>query len=76
MDKIQQNTVQIILLEKVSKYTSLPSGIPLPRDAVKPITLANNVRKVKYSFNVTPLKMVFISGMPEPKRQSKYFKNK
>lgn len=46
--------------------TSLPKGIPLPSVAVSPTTLAINVRKVRYSFNVTPLKIVFISGMPEP----------
>lgn len=46
--------------------TSFPSGIPLPRVAVNPITLATRVLNVKYSFNVTPRKMVFISGIPEP----------
>ena len=28
--------------------------------------LATRVLKVRYSFSTTPLRMVFISGMPEP----------
>lgn len=30
------------------------------------MTLATNVLKVRYSFRTTPLRMVFISGIPEP----------
>lgn len=40
--------------------------MPDPSVAVKPITLATSVLNVRYSFNVTPLRIVFISGMPEP----------
>lgn len=46
--------------------TSFPRGIPLPRAQVRPITLATNVLKVRYSFRTTPLSIVFISGIPEP----------
>lgn len=46
--------------------TSLPRGMPLPRAHVSPITLATKVLKVRYSFSTTPLRMVFISGIPEP----------
>lgn len=46
--------------------TSLPRGIPLPRAQVRPMTLATNVLKVRYSFRTTPLRIVFISGIPEP----------
>ena len=55
--------------------TSLPSGIPLPSVAVKPIALAISVRKVKYSLSTTPLKIVFISGIPEPVQQRKEVTN-
>lgn len=47
--------------------TSFPNGIPLPRAQVKPMTLATKVLKVKYSLSTTPLRIVFISGIPEPK---------
>lgn len=30
------------------------------------LTLAIRVRKVRYSFNATPRRIVFISGIPEP----------
>lgn len=33
------------------------------------MTLATNVLKVRYSFSTTPLRMVFISGMPDPVTQ-------
>lgn len=46
--------------------TSFPSGIPLPKVAVNPITFATSVLNVKYSFSATPLNIVFISGIPEP----------
>lgn len=46
--------------------TSFPRGIPLPRAQVKPMTLATNVLNVRYSFRTTPLRIVFISGIPEP----------
>lgn len=46
--------------------TSLPSGIPLPRVAVNPITFATSVLNVKYSLSATPRNIVFISGIPEP----------
>lgn len=49
-----------------SPLTSLPRGIPLPRAQVRPMTLATNVLKVRYSFSTTPLRMVFISGIPDP----------
>lgn len=48
--------------------TSFPRGIPLPRAQVRPITLATNVLKVRYSFRTTPRSIVFISGIPEPAR--------
>lgn len=47
-------------------HTSFPSGIPLPRVAVNPITLATSVLNVRYSLSVTPRNIVFISGIPEP----------
>lgn len=47
-------------------FTSLPTGIPLPSPAVRPITFAANALKVRYSFSTTPLRIVFISGIPEP----------
>ena len=46
--------------------TSLPRGMPLPRAQVRPMTFATNVLKVRYSLSTTPLRMVFISGIPEP----------
>lgn len=49
--------------------TSLPTGIPLPRAAVRPMTLATKALRVKYSFSTTPLRMVFNSGMPEPETE-------
>lgn len=50
----------------VDKLTSFPSGRPLPRVAVRPIILATSVLNVRYSLSATPLRMVFISGIPEP----------
>ena len=52
-------------------FTSLPTGIPLPRPAVKPMTLAMKALRVRYSFRTTPLRMVFSSGMPEPVKRKK-----
>lgn len=49
-------------------FTSLPTGIPLPRPAVRPMTLAMKALKVRYSFRTTPLRMVFSSGIPEPEK--------
>lgn len=49
-----------------TKGPSFPRGIPEPRVAVRPTTLATRVLKVRYSLSTTPLRMVFISGMPEP----------
>lgn len=49
--------------------TSLPTGIPLPRARVRPMTLAIKAFRVKYSFSTTPLRMVFNSGIPEPDTQ-------
>merc|ERR1719239_539035 len=46
---------------------SLPRGIPEPSVAVRPITLATRVLKVRYSLSTTPLSITFISGMPEMK---------
>lgn len=63
----------ILALESLSRIrypllcTSLPRGMPLPRAQVKPITLATKVLKVRYSFSTTPRRMVFISGIPEPR---------
>lgn len=51
--------------------TSLPSGIPEPRAAVRATTLATPVRNVRYSFKTTPRKIVFISGIPEPENCNK-----
>lgn len=53
-------------MEKGHWFTSLPTGIPLPRLAVSPMTLAMKALRVRYSFRTTPLRMVFSSGMPEP----------
>jgi len=47
-------------------HTSFPNGIPLPKVAVKPTTLAIRVRNVKYSLRTTPRRIVFISGIPDP----------
>lgn len=44
----------------------MPTGIPLPRPAVRPMTLAMKALRVRYSFKTTPLRMVFSSGIPEP----------
>lgn len=52
--------------KKIQPSTSFPRGIPLPRAQVRPMTLATNVLKVRYSFRTTPLSIVFISGIPEP----------
>ena len=49
-----------------TKGPSFPRGIPLPRVAVKPTIFATRVFAVRYSLRTTPLKMVFISGIPEP----------
>ena len=49
----------------------MPRGMPLPRAHVRPMTLATNVLKVRYSFSTTPLRMVFISGMPEPRERGR-----
>lgn len=51
-------------------FTSFPTGIPLPRPAVRPMTLAMKALRVRYSFRTTPLRMVFSSGMPEPANTS------
>lgn len=50
----------------LGSQTSLPTGMPLPRAAVRPMTLAIKALRVKYSFSTTPLRMVFNSGIPEP----------
>lgn len=52
--------------ENGSLFTSLPTGIPLPKPAVSPTTLATKALRVRYSFSTTPLRMVFSSGIPEP----------
>lgn len=44
----------------------MPTGIPLPRPAVSPTTLATKALRVRYSFSTTPLRIVFSSGIPEP----------
>lgn len=51
--------------------TSLPTGIPLPRARVRPMTLATKAFSVRYSFSTTPLRMVFSSGIPEPQVKQK-----
>lgn len=56
-------------MEKGHLFTSLPTGIPLPRLAVSPMTLAMKALRVRYSFRTTPLRMVFSSGIPEPVRK-------
>lgn len=53
-------------MEKAGSFTSLPTGMPLPRPAVSPMTLAMKALRVRYSFSTTPLRMVFNSGIPEP----------
>lgn len=52
------------------RLTSLPRGRPEPRVAVTPTTFAINVLRVRNSFKATPLRMVFISGIPEPINQN------
>lgn len=51
---------------RAGAFTSLPTGMPLPRPAVSPMTLATKALRVRYSFSTTPLRMVFSSGIPEP----------
>lgn len=58
-------------MKKGDSFTSLPTGIPLPRLAVSPMTLAMKALRVRYSFRTTPLRMVFNSGIPEPGRGEK-----
>lgn len=55
-------------MARFERVTSLPRGMPLPRAQVRPMTLATKVLKVRYSLSTTPLRMVFISGIPEPAR--------
>ena len=55
-----------MMLAMCTKGPSLPRGIPLPSVAVSPTILASSVLPERYSFSTTPLRMVFISGMPEP----------
>lgn len=50
----------------IKLFTSLPSGIPLPKVAVKPITFATSVLIVRNSSNATPLNIVLTSGTPDP----------
>ena len=49
-----------------TKGPSLPRGMPEPKVAVRPITLARKTLIVRYSGKTTPLRMTFISGSPEP----------
>lgn len=56
-------------INKKNSLTSFPRGIPLPNVAVSPMTFATNVLNVRYSFNATPRRIVFISGIPEPVRK-------
>lgn len=49
-----------------TKGPSLPNGKPEPRVQVNPTILATKVLKVRYSFSTAPLKIVFISGIPDP----------
>ena len=53
-------------MKKMGLLTSLPTGIPLPKPAVRPMTFATKALRVRYSFSTTPLRMVFSSGIPEP----------
>lgn len=64
-DKYRQKT-DSKEMKKGGLFTSLPTGIPLPRPAVSPMTLAMKALRVRYSFSTTPLRMVFSSGIPEP----------
>lgn len=57
--------------EKGDLFTSFPTGIPLPRLAVSPMTLAMKALRVRYSFRTTPLRMVFNSGIPEPVQKNR-----
>lgn len=59
-------TEQIRWKENEGLLTSFPTGIPLPRPAVRPMTLAMKALRVRYSFKTTPRRMVFSSGIPEP----------
>lgn len=54
------------IMNSLGLPTSLPTGMPLPRAAVSPMTLAMKALRVKYSFRTTPLRMVLSSGIPEP----------
>ena len=47
--------------------TSLPMGSPQPREVHKPTIFATRVRAVRYSLSTTPRRMVFISGIPDPR---------
>lgn len=52
--------------QKRTLITSFPTGMPLPRAAVRPMTFAIKALRVRYSLSTTPLRMVFSSGIPEP----------
>ena len=56
---------------KTAIFTSFPTGMPLPSPAVRPTTLATKALRVRYSLRTTPLIIVFSSGIPDPKNNSK-----
>lgn len=53
--------------------TTLPRNMVLPADRVqvRPTTLAPKFLIVKYSSRMTPVRMVFSSGIPEPVDEEK-----
>ena len=63
-------SISFTCLQEGIHVTSLPMGRPHPSDVHSPTTLAMSVRRVRYSFNTTPRKIVFISGIPEPATQT------
>ena len=60
-----------VLIKIFQSLTSFPIGNPLPNEEHSPTILDTSVRNVRYSFNTTPRKTVFISGIPEPISEGK-----
>ena len=59
----------------LQQFTSFPMGRPLPSEVHNPTILDIKVRNVRYSFSTTPLRIVFISGIPDPETHSIEFNN-
>lgn len=55
-----------MMLDMWMSGPSLPRGMPLPMVAVMPSHFVIRILYVRNSFMNTPLRLVFIWGMPEP----------